>query len=170
MKNRSIFLQATIALLVLVGCVGASAQSRCTNRMTKGTYAFACTGTLILPPTGAPATTSPATPPPIPFAMIGRVISDGTGHWEGSATADIGGTFMPEFLTTTGGSDADLNPDCTGTITYKQWSANPKLGGDPFELGPLPIHFVVSDNGNEIDGLPTGSGATVTCRLIRQFN
>jgi hypothetical protein len=166
-KSRQLFLLTTIGLLVLVNCVVASAQSRCTNRMTKGAYAFVCTGTLILPPV-APATSS--TTPPVAFAMIGRAVSDGTGHWEGTAMADIGGMFMPEFLTTTGGSDAELNQDCTGTITYKQWSANPQVDGGAIDLGPLPINFVVSDNGNEIDGLPTGSGATITCRLIRQFN
>jgi len=159
MTNRPIILHAAIALLVLAACFTATAQSRCTNKLIKGTYGYTCTGTIIFTQGG----------PAVPYATLGRVVSDGTGHWEGSATADIGGGFSPVFLTTEGGSDAVVDPDCTGTITYQQWTANPNVIADAVYLGPLPIHFVVSQNGNEIDGLPTGSGATVTCRLVRQF-
>ena len=149
-----------IALLTLADCLAASAQSKCTNRLIKGTYGYTCTGAIIFQEGG----------PAIPYATIGRVVSDGTGHWEGYSTADIGGGFSPVFVTTEGGSDAVVNHDCTGTITYQQWTANPNVIADAVYLGPLPIHFVISDNGNGIDGLPTGTGATVTCRLVRQFN
>jgi hypothetical protein len=156
---------AIFALLGLAIPTIAQPSPKCNNRMTKGTYGFACTGVVIPGPGSAP----------IPFAQVGVVISDGTGHWEGPATTSFGGTILPGYVTTTGNpaspipaADAVINPDCSGTITYLQYAANPDV--DPGKAGspmPLPINFVVVNDGNEIDGLPMGPGSVMTCRLIR---
>ena len=154
-RHRILMIVAALAVLALA--VPALAQMKCSNRMTRGTYGFTCTGMVI--PQGATT--------PIPIAQIGVVYGDGNGHWEGYDTASIAGTFLPQYVTSTGGVAAVVNPDCSGTITYKVWSADPNTSNSAVPEGVLPINFVVVNNGNEIDGLPTNPGYIVTCRLIR---
>ncbi len=82
---------------------------------------------------------------------------------------NINGTMMPQYASTDGpnAQAAVVNPeDCTGTITYETYSANPNLP-DTVDLGPLPFSFVIMDNGDEIRGMPTTQGYVVTCQLIR---
>jgi len=129
---------------------------KCNNWMTKGSYGVSCTGSIVPGPNAAP----------IPFAMLGVLTSNGNGHWEVHTTANIGGALIPQFVTTTGGADAVVNPDCSGTITYQQYSANPSFDPNAIPFGPLPIVFNVVDNGNEINGLPMGPGSVMTCRLV----
>jgi hypothetical protein len=129
----------------------------CSNKMIKGTYAYTCTGTVSVSPSVS-----------VPAALIGVVYSDGKGHFQGPATADFNGQFMSEYLSTTGpdAQPAIVNPNCTGTITYEMYTSDPNTQ-DSSVIGPLPIKFVIAENGNEIRGLPTAPGYIVTCQLIR---
>jgi hypothetical protein len=127
------------------------------NRIIAGTYGFTCSG--IAPSIADPAKT-------IPIALIGIVKSDGRGTFYGPATASFDGYIMPEYLTTDGGQASQVDPDCNGTIEYQMYTGDPNAV-DSISLGPLPIHFVVLDGGNEIAGLPTTPGYVVTCHLTR---
>ncbi len=152
---------STAVLLLLGTFIPALGQGpACSNRLTAGAYSFSCTGTVMLPDANAP----------VPIAMLGVARSDGAGNWDGYDTLSFNGQFVQQYVTTNadfGGIPADVNRDCSGTITYEILSAEP---GDPNaeKIAPLPINFVIMDNGNEIRGLPTSPGYTVICQLIRQ--
>ena len=157
-------LSRKLAILVLAStgiaaCAIAQAGNlhRCSNKSIQGSYASTCTGTVVINQSTS-----------MPIAIIGVVTSDGKGHFEGPATADFGGQFMPEYFSTTGpnAQPSVVNSDCTGTITYEMYTANP-ISQDSVDLGPLPIDFVVMDDGNQIRGMPTAPGYIVTCQLIR---
>ena len=116
--------------------------------MIAGTYGFTCSG---IAPTTPSATTT------IPIALIGIVKSNGEGTFYGPATANFGGNIMEEYLTTDGGKKSELDPDCTGTIEYQMYTGDPNATDSSY-LGTLPIRFVVVDDGNEINGMPTAPG------------
>lgn len=154
---------SSIAVLLLLGSsLPALAQGHmCSNRLIAGTYSFSCTGTVMLPDANAPA----------PIAMLGVVKSDAMGNWEGNHTLTINGLqFMHQYVTTDpnwGGVPAEVKPDCSGTITYEILTGDP-VASDAEKFAPLPINFVIMNNGNEIRGLPTSPGYAVICQLIRQ--
>jgi hypothetical protein len=130
----------------------------CSNRLIAGDYSYTCTGMVLLPNATAP----------VPIAIVGVARGDADGNWSGAATMSLNGVIMPQFATTDpslGGKPAVVKPDCSGTITYQTYL-------DPNHtqpLGPLPINFVIMNDGNEIKGLPTNPGYTVTCHLVRQW-
>lgn len=150
-----------VAILALAGfavsSVAQNAPLKCSNRMIAGTYGFTCSG---IAPTAPGATTT------IPIALIGIVKSDGRGTFYGPATASFGGFIMNEYLTTEGGQESQVDPDCNGTIEYQMYTGDPNLADSAY-LGPLPIHFVVVKDGDEIKGMPTSAGYVVTCHLTR---
>lgn len=150
----------SIAVLLLGASIAAAQGHTCSNRLIAGDYSFTCTGTVMLPNANAP----------IPIAMVDVVKSDAAGNWEGNHTLSFNGQFVHQFATTDsnwGGVPAAVKPDCSGAITYAMFDGDPN---DPnsHAVGSLPISFVIMNNGNEIRGLPTSPGYTVTCQLIRQ--
>jgi hypothetical protein len=148
--------------LALVGfaasAIAQNPASKCSNRMIAGTYGYTCSGV-------APSPFDPNTT--IPVAMMGIVKSDGQGNFYGPSTASLGGLIMPQYATTDGGQKSQVDPDCNGTITYQTWSGPPDDPNSKNLDSPLPIHFVVTDDGNQILGMPTTKGYVVTCRLTR---
>jgi len=118
----------------------------CSTITTAGRYVVACSGYL------APAPNAPL----VPAKILGTAIADINGTFNGSATASIGGEILKQTVNGT----EQLNRDCTGTITYAQ-----TLNGQPGP--PLDITFVVSENGDRIDGLVTDAGAVLSCELRR---
>lgn len=157
MHAYRVLIVAILALGFASPAIAQKAPSRCSNRMIAGTYGFTCSG---IAPTAPGATTT------IPIALIGIVKSDGQGTFYGPATANFGGYMMEEYLTTDGGQKSELAPDCSGTIEYQMYTGDPNAVDSSY-LGPLPIRFVVVDDGNEINGMPTAPGYVVTCRLTR---
>ena len=131
------------AFLLLVN--GLQAQY-CFTTTTAGRYVVACSGYL------SPAPSAPL----VPAKILGTATADGEGNFSGSATASIGGGILKQTVKGT----EQLNHDCTGTITYTQ-----TLNGQPGP--PLDITFVVSENGDRIDGLVTDAGAVLSCELRR---
>jgi hypothetical protein len=146
MKFRALGLIALV-ILVLALALPATAQEACTTRTTVGTYMYTCDG-LISPAPGAPL---------LPAKGLGMVTSDRNGTFMGGATFNIGGAVIQQQLTGT----ENLNPDCTGTITYKQ-----TINGTPVP-NDLHITFIVSDKGDTIDGLITDTNAVLSCKLKR---
>jgi hypothetical protein len=130
----------------------------CSNRLIAGDYSYTCTGMVVL---------QDGTPP-VPIAILGVAYGDADGNWRGAATMSLNGTMMPQFSTTDpslGGKPAVVKKDCTGTITYQTYLDS----NHTQPLGPLPINFVIMNDGNELKGLPTNQGYTVTCHLVRQW-
>lgn len=134
------------AFLLLAG--GLHAQV-CSNLTTVGRYVFTCDGYL------SPAPNSSL----VPARQLGTVTGDENGTFKGSGTMMLGGTTLVQSVVGT----MKLNKDCTGTITYTT-----SVYGQPGP--PLDITFVVSEQGNRIDGLVVDMGTVVSCVLHRISN
>jgi hypothetical protein len=145
-------MQNHIAALVLAGLfVAPSAaqardQEKCSTRTTTGKYVVVCNGFL------TPAPNAPL----VPAKELAVSVADRNGTFTGAGTISVGGTILQQTVKGT----EQINPDCTGTITYQQ-----TINGQPGP--PLDITFVVSQDGDTIDGLVTDPGAVFACRLTR---
>ena len=135
----------TLFLGALAAGQGLDAQ-QCSTRTTIGRYVVVCNGYL------APAANAPMTP----AKLLATASADENGAFTGTGIVTLGGGAIPQTVTGT----EKINRDCTGTITYSQ-----TLGGQPGP--PLNITFVVSGNGERIDGLVTDAGAVLSCELRR---
>lgn len=101
----------------------------------------------------APAPNAPL----LPAKLLATETSDEDGTFRSSdGRLTIGGTFLRQAAV---GTEV-LNPDCTGTITYAV-----TVNGQ--SAPPLNFAFVVSDNGNKIDGLGVDPGTVFSCHLTR---
>ena len=116
----------------------------CTNATLNGTFAH----------TGSGFVTAPASMAG-PLAGAGKDTFDGKGGITGAATLNINGNPVPP-MTETG--TYKVNPDCTGTFTVTF------SGG-----GSTTVFFVISDSGNEIQGICTDLGSVVSHVFRRQF-
>ena len=113
-----------IAAIVFAPAAKAQGQggpNACTNAAVAGTYTVACSGFTAAGPAGSL----------VPMMQVGLATGDADGNWSGSVTINIGGqTVIPNSKVT---GKANLNSDCTGTITYNK--------GTPAEVnisyGPL---------------------------------
>jgi hypothetical protein len=88
----------------------------------------------------------------VPFTGLGITTTGIAGNVEASVTIVVAGVAIRSTLL----GKAKIKPDCTGTITYNQ--------GQPDELN---IEFVVTDDGNQIQGLQIDPGRNVLCHLRR---
>jgi hypothetical protein len=131
-------------MLVLPACSIQAQQ--CSTRTTAGRYLVRCDGFL----------TSGPNAPQVPAKTLAIATADKNGNFNGSGTVSVGGITVTQTLTGT----EQMNPDCTGTITYWQ-----TINGQP--APPVNITFVVSEGGDEIAGLVTDSGNTFACELSR---
>ncbi len=131
------------ACLLLAGSLHAQG---CYTWTTVGRYIVTCDGFL------APAPNASL----VPARVLGVTTADENGTFKGSATVSLGGTIVTQTVTGT----EKLNRDCTGTISYSQ-----TLGGQP--CPPLDLTFVVSEQGNKINGLATDAGTVMSCVLTR---
>jgi len=141
-KRRIVLGNIILALLIVTHL---QAQ-QCTSRTTFGRYLVRCDGYLSLGP-GAPQ---------VPAKTLSTATADRNGHFTGSGSVSLGGAIVAQTVSGT----ADINPDCTGTITYSQ-----TINGQPGP--PIDITFVVSEGGDKIDGLVTDPGSTYSCSLSR---
>ena len=88
-----------------------------------------------------------------PIVGVGTDTFDGNGNITGTATLNVNGTIMSANET----GKYKVNPDCTGTYTV-QFS-----GG-----GSTNVYFVIADSGNEIHGICTDQGTSVTTHTFRR--
>jgi hypothetical protein len=144
MKNL-VCLGCLLALLGLGLTADLQAQ-QCSPRMTAGRYVVTCDG-FLTPAPGAPL---------LPAKMLSVSSSDRHGNITGTGTMSLGGTILQQTVAGT----EQLNPDCTGTVTYQTW-----INGQPGP--PLNITFVVSEEGDVMDGLGTDAGGVFACKLHR---
>jgi hypothetical protein len=145
MKNHIAAL-ALAALFVALSAAQAKAQDKCSNRTTTGKYVVVCNGFL------TPAPNAPL----VPAKELALAVGDRSGTFTATGTISVGGTILKATVKGT----QQLNPDCTGTITYQQ-----TIDGQPGP--PLDITFIVSQNGDTVDGLVTDPGAVFACKLTR---
>jgi hypothetical protein len=117
------------------------------TRTTVGRYLVVCNGYL------SPAQNAPL----VPAKLLGIANADEDGNFTGSSTVMIGGG--PSHQQTVTGTE-HLNPDGTGTISYNQ-----RIDNQPGP--PLDITFVVTNDGDRIDGLATDPGTVFSCVLRR---
>jgi hypothetical protein len=137
----------TLCMIALLLLTASSVHAQqCTTRTTAGRYLVRCEGFLALGP-GAPM---------MPAKTLAIATADSNGNFTGRGTVSVGGTILQQTLT---GAE-QINPDCTGTITYSQ-TINNQSGP------PINITFVVTDGGDKIDGLVTDAGSTFACKLTR---
>jgi hypothetical protein len=133
-------------LLMLVLAANSIQAQQCSTRTTTGRYLVRCDGFL----TPAPNT------PQVPAKTLATATADENGNFNGRGTVSVGGVTVTQTLTGT----EQINPDCTGTITYSQ-TINGEQGP------PINITFVVSDGGDEIGGLVKDAGNTFSCKLTK---
>src|SRR6266480_7907527 len=126
---------------------GSPQDNRFTTESTAGRYIVICNGFL------SPGPNAPL----LPAKLLGTVTADDGGTFTGTSTVMIGGG--PPLTQSVVGTE-NLNSDCNGTITYDQ-----KINGQ--QGPPLDINFIVSEDGDRIDGLATDPGTVFSCALRR---
>lgn len=129
---------------------GHSGRPHFTARDINRSYGYSCSGTIVV------STVLPAAFWG-PFAQIGQVSCDGRNTCSGPFTVNFNGNIFSGTLS--GPYTVDRNGE--GDVKYTV-----KVPG--FPDSPLPIHFVIVDDGRGIRGLPTVSGYIVTCDLKEQ--
>ena len=132
--------------LTLVLAANSVQAQQCSTRTTAGRYLVRCDGFLTPGPNA----------PQLPAKTLATATADKNGNFNGSGTVSLGGVTVTQTLTGT----EQINPDCTGTVTYSQ-----TINGQPGP--PINIIFVVSEGGDQIDGLVTDAGNTFACKLTR---
>ena len=150
MTFRSKIAPRLLFLPVFWAFAGGLQAQVCTNSTTVGRYIYMCEGYISL--TGSASSLLPA-------RQLGTVTGDDNGTFRGTGTTNVGGLAMTGTVEGT----QKLNKDCTGTISYTQ-----SINGQPGP--PLNITYVVSEQGNRIDGLPTDQGQVLACVLRRISN
>ena len=130
---------STVALPVL-------AEPSCKAKTTQGFWAYTCDGYLA-PAQGAPLQ---------PTRILGTCNASATAYWTCEGSVNVAGQILPQALQ----GQANNEPNCTGTITYKQ-----TIFGQP--APDLNIRYVILDNGDSIKGLPIDSGQVLSCVLNR---
>ena len=156
-NGRSRFRLGVILLAVTVGSVATAraqeeerkvGQAHFRARDIKGPYGFSCSGAVVASdvlPVG-------------PAALVGQVTCDGIETCSGTSMASFNGNiFSPLELT----GIYTVSSNGTGFITYDL-----TIGGQP--AGQLPTHFVITEKGRGIKGLPVNPGFVFTCDLKTQ--
>ena len=146
MKNNWMSKVLMVATPMLIACVvltlggSAAAQSvaggveskRCSNRTLSGDYGMQAQGTIL--------------GPNWPLQTMVKVNFDGKGNLTALVYKVINGTPTYTDWTSEGSGTYAVKPDCTGSAVFN---------------GPIPIHFVVVDNGKEFLGVVDGNAITV---------
>jgi hypothetical protein len=149
MRIRNMMIATGVCLLVqgFLLATNAAGGQQCTARTTVGRYLVVCEGFL------SPAPNSPL----VPARELATVNADSSGTFKSTdGILALGGTILHGTAIGTGVT----NPDCTGTITYAQ-TINGQAAPD------LHISYVVSKNGDAIDGIIVDPGSVFSCRLTR---
>jgi hypothetical protein len=137
-----------LAIVLNIAAVSTAAENNsCSTRTTSGRYVVKCDGFLSLGPNS----------PLLPAKGLAVATADRHGNFNGSGAVSVGGSpGLPQTVTGT----EQLNPDCTGTITYHQ-----TISGNP--APDINISFVVFRDGDRISGIVTDAGAVYSCELTR---
>jgi hypothetical protein len=150
MRIRNLMIASGLLAHGLLLTSNAAGAQQCTGRTTVGRYLVVCDGFL------SPAPNSPL----VPAKELATVVSDSSGTFTSTdGILTLGGIILHGTAIGTGVT----KPDCTGTITYQQ-TINGQAAPD------LHIAYVISKNGDAIDGIDTDPGAVFSCHLTRTAN
>lgn len=114
---------------------GDSSNGRCSNRTLKGDYGFTLEGTIL--------------GPNIPLRGLVMQHYDGNGNIT-QVDHVVDGGVPPTQEWAPGTGTYTVNPDCTGAGVINSSSGH----------GPLPIHFVVVNNGKQIFQVVDGNAVS----------
>jgi hypothetical protein len=146
MKNRIRLALWLVSLLQVLLSASAMQAQQCSAETTVGNYRVICDG--YLPPA--------ANAPMVPAKGLDVATADKNGTFNGVGTISVGGVVLAQTVTGT----EHINPDCTGTITFTQ-----TLNGQ--SAPPIDITFLVSEDGDRINGLVVDPGTVFACELRR---
>ena len=147
MRFRNWTIATGLLVQGLLSTTDAAAAQQCSPRTTVGHYVVVCDGFL------SPAPNSAL----VPAKELATVESDFSGTFKSSdGVLSLGGIILRSAVIGTG----ITRPDCTGTITYQQ-TINGQAAPD------LHIAYVISENGDNIDGIDTDPGTVFSCHLTR---
>lgn len=146
MKNNCLSKSLTVSLPMLVVCVvlalGATAVAQqpvadsgggtCSNRTLFGDYGMQVEGTLLAPNW--------------PLRTVVKVHFDGRGNLTALVYKVVNGIPTYGDWTSEGSGTYTVNPDCTASAVFN---------------GPIPVHFVVVNNGKEFLGVVDGNAITL---------
>ena len=150
MKFGNLMIASGLVVQALVVTGSAAAAQQCTARTTVGRYMVVCDGFL------SPAPNSPL----VPARELATVVSDVSGTFKSTdGVLTLGGINLHSTAIGTGLT----RPDCTGTITYQQ-TINGQTAPD------LHTAYVISKDGDAIDGIDTDPGSVFSCHLTRIAN
>ena len=133
----------TILLTALTGMVSAANAHSCSFTKVAGNYGF---------------TTSGSIPTLGPFAAVGHVAFDSSGHFEGAQTTSLAGSIFDETVSGT----FTVNSDCTGTAIVNVYHA-----GVLFRTTNLDLVWV--SNRNEIRAIFRTVGTAIAIEAKRVF-
>jgi hypothetical protein len=138
---RNIIALTGLAFMFLGGCTTyAAAQDECSNKSLKGGYGFNVSGTNV----GLN----------VQFAITGRFLPDGNGHFTGKATQSVAGHVDH----TTFDGTYTVNSDCSGTAVFQ------------FQSGiKATLDFILVKNATEIYIIDADNGTIETGSAKKQF-
>ena len=95
----------------------------------------------------------------VPSALLAKATADKDGNWSGTGgTLSLGGAIVTQDVQSVG--PAQVNPDCTGNITYSQ-----TINGQP--APNIHFNFIVEKDSEVIDGIGSDPGTVFSCTLTR---
>src|SRR6266849_9588874 len=153
MQRKSVLriLMVTIAMIVCFVLAGASAMAqsdtahsgdrRCSNRTLFGDYGSQIEGTIL--------------GPNLPFRGLAMARFDGKGNITQVDHIVLNG-IPPKIEWTPGTGTYTVNPDCTGSAVINSPSAQ----------GPVNLHFVVVNNGKQINQVVDANAATAGAHRV----
>jgi len=140
-----------IFVVILAGLslsVFAEAQDACTTNGVAGNYVVTCNGYI------SPAPNAPM----LPATLLASANAAKNGQWSGTGTLSLGGSIVTQDVKSVG--PAQVNPDCTGKITYSQ-----TINGQP--APDIHFNFIIGKESEKLNGISTDPGTVFSCTLTR---
>jgi hypothetical protein len=133
-----------VLFAALVSTASTATAGSCSLARVAGNYGF---------------TTNGAIPTLGPFAAVGHVTFDASGHFDGAQTTSFAGTIFDETVSGT----FTVNPDCTGSAIVNVYHS-----GVLFRTTNLDLVWV--SNRNEIRAIFRTAGTAITIEAKRIFS
>jgi hypothetical protein len=139
--NRNLLMLASLGAVLMpqVSLAQGGLQPSCSAWNLKGTYIFSGTGTFA--PVG-------------PLAAGGKIIYDGNGNAQGTATQSFAGTIFRNVAFT---ASYKVNSDCTGSIIFTYTATGVNSTFD----------FVIDPSGATVTSICTDPGGTLVLNGTR---
>lgn len=150
-RENDMFRRIDVCVALLAGLglsVFAKAQDACTASGIAGTYVVTCNGYISAAPNA----------PLLPATLLASANAAKNGQWSGTGTLSLGGSIVTQDVKSVG--PAQVNPDCSGSITYSQ-----TIDGQP--APDIHFNFIVGRESQKLNGISTDPGTVFSCTLTR---